>query len=106
MRRTRTGRKTAWPLAVAWAFMGALAISLAQPEAAAAQSECAQYISGGPNNPTNGSLVGYQSVTMSIGASFGVNGGISATFYVGVYRMHDDETFYVRCDTYELWSFL
>ncbi len=105
MMRTRRGRRTAWPLAVAWAFAGALAVSLAQPSQAAAQSECAEYISGGPDNPASGSLVGSQSVTISFGAAFGLSVGITATFDVGVYRMHDDTTEYVRCDDYTAWSF-
>lgn len=105
MMRTRRGRTTAWPLAVAWAFAVALAVSLAQPTVAAAQSECGEYISGGPGNPTNGSLVGYQSVTISLGAAFGLSVGIKATFNVGAYLMHDDTTAYVRCDDYTAWSF-
>jgi len=103
--RTRRGRRTAWPLAVAWAIAGALAISLAQPSVAAAQSECAEYISGGPDNPANGSLIGSQSVTISLGAAFGLSVGITATFNVGAYDMDGGPTIYVRCDKYVEWSF-
>ena len=103
--RTRRSGRTAWPLAVAWAFAVALVVSLAQPSEAAAQSECAEYISGGPNNPTNGTLVGSQSVTISFGASAGLTASISATFNVGVYRMHDGDSLYVRCDEYVEWDF-
>lgn len=103
--RMRRGRRTAWPLAVAWAFAGALAISLAQPAEVAAQSECAEYISGGPNNPASGTLIGSQSVTISLGAAFGLSVGITATFNVGAYNMDDRSTTYVRCDDYTEWSF-
>jgi len=105
MMRTRRSRRTAWPLAVAWAFAGALAVSLAQPSVAAAQSECAEYISGGPNNPASGKLIGSQRVTISLGAAFGLSVGITATFNLGAYAMHDDTTEYVRCDDYTEWSF-
>lgn len=105
MMRTRRNSRAARSLAVAWAFAGALAIALAQPSEAAAQSECAEYISGGPNNPASGSLIGSQSVTISFGAAFGLSVGITATFNVGAYAMHDDTTIYVRCDEYVEWSF-
>ena len=105
MMRTRRGRRTAWPLAVAWAFAGAMAVSLAQPSVAAAQSECAEYISGGPDNPASGELIGFQSVTVSFGAAFGLSVGITATFNVGAYDMDGRPPIYVRCDEYVEWSF-
>ncbi len=105
MMRMRSSGRTAWPVAVAWAFAGALALSLAQPSEAAAQSECGEYISGGPNNPTNGSLVGSVSVTQTIGVSAGLVGTLTVTFNVGVYRMHDNETKLIRCDDYTEWGF-
>ncbi|MDE2943640.1 MAG: hypothetical protein OXT63_05460 [Gemmatimonadota bacterium] len=105
MMRTRRNRRATWPLAVAWAFAGALAVSLAQPSVAAAQSECAEYISGGPNNPASGELIGFQSVTISIGAAFGLSVGITATFNVGAYDMDGRSPMYVRCDEYVEWSF-
>ena len=94
--RTRRGRRTAWPLAVAWAFAGALAVSLAQPSVAAAQSECSPYISGGPRQSGERRTEGLPSrVTISFGGetavdgrilSVGINGIITETFNVGVYR--------------------
>ncbi len=113
MMRTRRSRRTAGPLAVAWAFAGALALSLAQPSEAAAQSECSEYISGGPNFPASGTLVGSHRVTLNIGAgagveglglNLGVNGGITVSFNVGVYRMHDDDHRSFRCDDYTEWD--
>lgn len=103
--RTRRGGRTAWPLAVAWAFAGALALSLAQPSAAAAQSECGPYISGGPNNPASGVLRGFSRVTLNFGVSAGVNAGFSMSFNVGVYDMEGrKDPIYVRCDDYTEWD--
>ena len=103
--RTRRGRRTSWPLAVAWAFAGALAVSLAQPSEAAAQSECAPYISGGPSNPASGTLIGSRLVTVSGGISTGVTATVSSTFYVGVYRMGNYKKSF-RCDDYEPWGLM
>ncbi|MCY3598373.1 MAG: hypothetical protein OXN85_00150 [Gemmatimonadetes bacterium] len=109
----RRGRRTAWPLAVAWAFAGALTVSLALPSGAAAQSECAEYVSGGPRKPASGTLVGSQRVTLSFGGnagvggkvlSGGINGSITVSFNVGVYRMHDDNHLSLRCDDYTEWD--
>ena len=108
MMRTRRNSRAAWPLAVAWAFAGALALSVANPSVAAAQSECAPYISGGPDNPAIGTLRGYQAVSLNLGAAFGLSVGVTATFYLGVYDMEDRDgrsTTYVRCDDYTEWSF-
>ena len=64
--RTRRNRGGAWPLGVAWLLAGALALSLAQPSEAAAQDECAPYVTGGPDNPISGRLVGSHTATFSI----------------------------------------
>ena len=113
MMRTRRSRKTAGPLAVAWVFAGALALSLAQPSEAAAQSECAEYISGGPNNPASGDLIGSKRVTLTIGGeagvdvevvSLGVTGSVTETFNVGTYRMDDGYPKEFRCDDYTEWE--
>ncbi|MXW55319.1 MAG: hypothetical protein F4Z33_10655 [Gemmatimonadales bacterium] len=113
MMRTRRGRRTAWPLAVAWAFAGALAVSLAQPSAAAAQSECGDYISGGRDFPASGTLLGTQRVTLTFGGnagvgggglSGGINGSIAVSFNVGIYRMHDGSHRSLRCDDYTDWD--
>ncbi|MYG18720.1 MAG: hypothetical protein F4208_03925 [Gemmatimonadales bacterium] len=113
MMRTRRSARTAGPLAVAWVFAGALALSLAQPSEAAAQSECGEYISGGPNNPASGTLVGSSRVTLSLGAGAGVeglglnlglNGGITVSFNVGTYRMHNGDDRSFRCDNYTEWD--
>ncbi len=115
MMRTRRNSRAAWPLAVAWAFAGALALSLANPSVAAAQSECSEYISGGPSNPASGTLLGSRLITQNLGGSVsvsggGVSGGISgggtATFYVGVYLMHHGRRDEFRCDSYEPWGLL
>lgn len=105
MMRTKRNRRRAGMLPVAWAFVGALALSFAQPSEAAAQSECAPYISGGPSTPASGTLVGSQSVTISVGASVGLSVGITATFNVGVYDMDGRSPIYVRCDEYVEWNF-
>lgn len=113
MRRTRRGRRTAWPLAVAWAFAGALAVALSQPSEAAAQSECGEYISGGRSNPASGRLVGSQRITLTFGGnagvggkvlSGGINGSITVSFNVGVYRMHGGDYLRLRCDDYTEWD--
>ena len=113
MMGTRRSRRATGPLAVAWVFAGALALSLAQPSEAAAQSECAEYISGGPGNPASGTLVGSNRVTLNIGAGAGVeglglnlglNGGITVSFNVGIYRMHDGDYRRLRCDDYTEWD--
>lgn len=113
MMRTRRSRRTAGPLAVAWVFAGALALSLAQPSEAAAQSECAEYISGGRGYPASGTLIGSNRVTLNVagnagvgagGLNLGVNGGITVSFNVGIYRMHDDSHRSLRCDDYTDWQ--
>ncbi len=93
MRSTRRNRRAEWPLAMAWVFVGALALSLAQPSKAAAQSECAAYISGGPNYPASGTLVGSRTVTVFIPFGFGIR--LSFTF--GTYGMHDGSRIEVPC---------
>ncbi len=93
MRSTRRNRRAEWPLTVARVFVGALALSLAQPSEAAAQSECAAYISGGPNSQTSGTLVGTHTVTIVIPFGWGVR--LSLAF--GRYDMHDGSSIYVPC---------
>lgn len=105
MMRTSRGRRTAGPLAVAWVFAGALAVALAQPSEAAAQSECAEYISGGPSNPASGRLIGSRLVTVTGGVSTGITASVSSRFYVGVYWMGDHKKSF-RCDDYEPWGLM
>ncbi len=105
MMRTRSSGRTAWPVAVAWAFAGALALSLAQPSEAAAQSECGEYISGGPNNPMSGTLVGSQTVRINVGVIPVFPFRLTLTFDAGVYRMDDGSIVYVRCDDHVEWGF-
>ncbi len=93
MRSTRGNRRAEWPLAVARVFLAALALSLAQPSEAAAQSECAAYISGGPNYPASGTLVGSRTITVFIPLGF----GIRLSFAFGQYDMHDGSRIYVPC---------
>lgn len=93
--RTRRNRGAVWPLAVATAFAGALALSLVQPSEAAAQNECGEYISGGPNYPASGNLVSFQMATISIAVGYGVSFRIRVT--VGRYDMHDGSIIYVPC---------
>lgn len=104
MMRTRRNRRTAWPFAMAWAFAGALALSFVQPSEAVAQSQCAEYISGGRSNPASGTLVGSRQVSVTGGFSSGVTATITSTFYVGAYRMHHGGIKDFRCDTYEPWG--
>ena len=92
MRSTRRNRRAEWPLAVARVFVGALALSLAQPSEAAAQSECAPYISGGPNYPASGKLVGSRTVTVFIPFGF-----LRLSLTVGEYGMHDGSRISVPC---------
>ena len=59
MMRTRGSRRGAVRLpATAWAFAAALMVVLAMPSAVAAQSDCADMISGGPGNPAHGDAPG------------------------------------------------
>lgn len=102
MRKRRNSRRTGL-LPVAWAFAGALALSLAQPSGAAAQSACAPYISGGPSNPASGNLLGSHRVTMTVGVSAGLSAGYSISFNVGVYWMEDEGYRRFRCDDYSEW---
>ncbi len=92
MRSTKRNRRAEWPLAVARVFVGALALSLAQPSEAAAQSECAPYISGGLNYPASGTLVGSRTVSVFIPFGF-----IRLSFTFGKYDMHDGSSIYVPC---------
>ena len=96
MMRTRRNRGRAWPLAKARLFAGVLALLLAHPAAAAAQDDCALYISGGSNSPASGRLVGSQPVTISVSIWFGLS--FSVSFDVGTYRMHDGTRVRVLCD--------
>lgn len=95
--RTRRNRGAVWPLAVATAFAAALALSLVQPSEAVAQSECGKYISGGPNYPSSGKLLGSLDIPFSFGVGYGVY--FRWTIDVGAYRMHDGSIIYVRCDS-------
>lgn len=114
--RTRRSRNGAVRLpAAAWAFAGALMLSLTLPSVAAAQSDCGEYISGGPNNPASGALLGTRLITQNLGGGInvsggGVSGGISgggtSTFYVGVYWMEGEGPRAFRCDSYEPWGLL
>lgn len=96
MMRTRRNRGGAWPLAVARFFVGALALSLAQPSEAAAQDKCAPYLSGGPDHPASARLVGSRAATVSVSIWFGWS--IPVSFNVGTYEMHDGDRIHVRCD--------
>ena len=91
MMRRRRDIGTAWPLAAARVFAGALALSLVQPSEAAAQSGCGKYISGGPKHPASGTLVGSHDFSLNFGL------GLRLTFSIGTYRMHDDSHIYVPC---------
>lgn len=105
MRTRRSRNGTVRLPAAAWAVAGALMLSLTLPSVAAAQSECAEYISGGPNNPASGTLMGSASVTLSFGASAGLTASFSTTFNVGVYDMDGRPPMYVRCDNYTEFDF-
>ena len=105
MRTRRSRNGTVRLPAAAWAFAGALMLALALPSVAEAQSDCAPYISGGPDNPASGTLMGSQSVTLNFGVGAGVSLGFSVTFNLGVYRMDDDHPITVRCDSYQQWNF-
>ncbi len=114
MRTRRSRNGTVRLPAAAWAFAGALMLSLTLPSVAAAQSECGEYISGGPSNPASGALLGSRLITQNLGgganinvgvASGGISGGGTATFYVGVYLMDDGRRRHFRCDAYEPWGF-
>ncbi len=106
MMRTNGSRcRGAWVPAAGWVFAGALMLSLVQPSAAAAQSECADMISGGPGNPAHGTLRGSQSVTLNFGVGAGVSVGFSVTFNVGSYSMTGGGTIRVRCDDYTEFGF-
>ncbi len=94
---------------------------VAAPPGAIAQSPCADYISGGADNPVTGTLLGSRKVTETtnlggglnasvggkkggVGGSIGGNmeGGSSTTieYYVGTYLMSDGDRLEVRCDNY------
>ncbi len=88
---------------------------LAVPAAVEAQSDCSEYISGGPGNPINGTLIGTQLRTETITVSEGVSGSagvvggnaggsrtVTVSYYVGIYRMSNRDIYEVRCDNYTL----
>ncbi|WP_428278552.1 hypothetical protein [Candidatus Palauibacter sp.] len=91
MMRRRRNIGTPWPLAAARVLAGALALSLVQPSGATAQSGCGKYISGGPNYPASGILLGSHAFPLDFGF------GLRLTFSIGTYRMHDDSHIYVPC---------
>ena len=91
MMRKKRNLGTVWPRAAAWAFAGALALSLVQPSEAAAQSACGKYISGGPNYPASGTLLGSHELPLDFGF------GLRLTLSIGTYRMHDDSHIYIPC---------
>ena len=115
MRTRRSRNGTVRLPAAAWAFAGALMLSLTLPSVAAAQSECGEYISGGPSNPASGTLMGSRVITQNLGGgvsvsgggvSGGISGGGTATFHVGVYWMEGEGLQAFRCDSYEPWGLL
>lgn len=90
-------------------------VLLAVPAAVEAQSDCSEYISGGPGNPITGFLIGSQLRTETITVSGGVSGSagavggnaggsrtVTVSYYVGFYRMSDGDVYEVRCDNYSL----
>ena len=79
------------PRAAARILAGVLALSLMQPSEAAAQSECGEYISGGPDHPVTGQLMGSQKFSLDFGFGFRL------TFSIGTYRMHDASHLYFWC---------
>lgn len=89
MMRKRRNLVAVGPRAAARIVAGALALSLAQPSEAAAQSGCEEYISGGPNS-VSGTLVGSQ--TSSFRFMF-----FRLTFSIGTYRMDDGTNIYFWC---------
>ena len=91
MMRKRRNLCAMGPRAAARIFSGALALSIVQPSEAAAQSECGEYISGGPNYPATGTLLGSQTFSLNLGFGFRL------TFSVGTYRMHDESRLHVSC---------
>lgn len=93
----------------------AAVVLLAVPVAVEAQSDCGEYISGGPGNPINVTLIGSQLRTETITVSGGVSGSaggvggnaggsrtITISYHVGFYQMSNGETYEVRCDNYAL----
>ena len=92
-----------------WVRAGAALVALAAmfaivaPQPGSGQEPCADYISGGPNNPASGTLWGSRRVTVTLGISAGLSGGVSISFFVGRYDMGGGEFREVRCDTYEEW---
>ena len=93
MMRTKRNRGGAWPLAVARALAGVLALSLAQPSEAAAQSECAENIAG-PNGSA-GTLVGSQTVTYYVRLWIW---RIPLSREAGTYALDDGSIVHVWCD--------
>ncbi len=78
-------------------------LTVIAPRSGWAQEPCADYISGGAGNPASGTLWGSRRVTVSVGASAGLTGSVSISFFVGIYRMSDGHFKRIRCDTYEEW---
>ena len=95
MMRKRRNLCAMGPRAATRIFAGALALSLVRPSEAAAQSECGKYLSGGPNYPASGTLLGSQIETASIPIGFGF--GFRLSFRVGTYRMDDHSHLHVIC---------
>jgi len=91
MMRKRRNSCAMGPRAAARIFAAGLALSLVQPSEAAAQSECGKYISGGPDYPASGTLLGSQTFSLDFGFGFRL------AFSVGTYRMHDGSHLYVSC---------
>lgn len=82
----------------------AIVVFLAYPGDAKAHDDCAPYISGRADNPASGTLSGTRTVSITIGASYGVVGTVTVTVTIGVYIMSDGDQEEVRCDTYEQWN--
>lgn len=82
----RARQRTHWVRAYGAAIVLALAL-LAQPRHAEARMACAPYVSGGPNNPASGALIG----SMTVEECAAVRGGTSGT-----------GASYEQCITYEV----
>ena len=71
-----------------------------------ATMECADYISGGPNSPLSGQLVGEQLVTeeFGFGVDAGVHAGLKGTveYRVGYYRLTTGKVIRVDCRDYSM----
>lgn len=89
-----------------WMKGACIALGMLMAGSSAVAAECADHISGGPDNPITGTLNDTETRSYSVsitGKSPYISGGgsYSVSYRVGYYQMSDGSVIVVDCRTYQ-----